>query len=204
MYIPSAFEQKDRDRLFELIEAHNFGLLVSLHEGRPLATHLPFLLERDRQPVCLAGHVARANPQWHGLEGQEALAIFSGPHAYISPTWYEADQVVPTWNYVAVHVYGTVRLIEDVAELTQLVEALVRHHEQPMPAPWRLDVTSSYFHKQIRAIVGFRMEITRLEGKWKLNQNHSVERRERVIKALAASSDQVDQEVSRLMEETLE
>ena len=120
MYIPAAFQQTDKTKLHDFIEANSFGLLVSTHGGEPFATHLPFLLERDAGPHgCLVGHVARANPQWHGLDGQTVLAVFSGPHAYVSPTWYEAENVVPTWNYVAVHAYGPCRLVEDPDRLTE-------------------------------------------------------------------------------------
>src|SRR4051812_5840105 len=107
MYVPAAFAEPDRGRLHEFIEAYSFGLLVSSHRG-PFATHLPFLLDRTAGPHgTLVGHMARANPQWHDLDGREVLAVFSGPHAYVSPSWYEADDVVPTWNYVAVHARGT-------------------------------------------------------------------------------------------------
>src|SRR5438874_6033211 len=104
MYIPHAFAETDRTRLHDFIEQHSFGLLVSQFDGQPFASHLPFLLERTAGPKgCLIGHMARANPQWQQLGGQSGLAIFSGPHVYVSPTWYESEQVVPTWNYVAVH-----------------------------------------------------------------------------------------------------
>src|SRR5262245_55708329 len=104
MYIPTAFAETDPGTLFGFIEAYSFGLLVSTHQGGPFASHLPLLLEREAGPHgTLLGHMARANPQWHDLDGQEVLAVFSGPHAYVSPTWYESEQVVPTWNYVAVH-----------------------------------------------------------------------------------------------------
>src|SRR4051794_14312849 len=112
MFIPTAFNESDQNKLHKFIQAHSFGLLISTHQNEPFATHLPLLLERDVGPHgCLVGHMARANPQWHDLEGQQALVVFSGPHAYISPTWYEAANVVPTWNYVAVHAYGICRLV---------------------------------------------------------------------------------------------
>src|SRR5262245_32355226 len=137
MYIPTAFAELDLTRLHDFIEEHSFGLLVSQVDGVPFATHLPFLLQRTTgSQGTLVGHVARANPQWRQAAGQNALAIFSGPHTYISPTWYEAEQVVPTWNYTAVHAYGRVQVVEGEGALLDIVQRLVRVHEQAMPRPW--------------------------------------------------------------------
>lgn len=203
MYIPTAFEETDKDKLHGFIEANSFGLLVSTHGGELVATHLPFLLERDAGPQgCLVGHLARANPQWHDLEGEQVLAVFSGPHAYISPTWYEADNVVPTWNYVAVHASGTFRLVEDPDGLARILTAEVATFERPLPQPWSVDTASDYFQRLVRAVVGFRIEVSRLEGKWKLNQNHPNERRQKVIRVLESSKDPDAQEIARLMTET--
>jgi transcriptional regulator len=204
MYIPTAFEQTDRSQLHGFIEAHSFGLLVSLHGGEPFATHLPFLLERDAGPCgCLVGHMARANPQWRDLDGQGVLAVFSGPHAYVSPSWYEAVDVVPTWNYVAVHAYGTFRPVEDVDGLARILQAMVAAYEGPRPNPWPLDTGSDFFRQRAQAVVGFRIEVHRLEGKWKLNQNQPRERREKVARVLGESRDPDAREVARLMAEAL-
>ncbi len=202
MYIPTAFEEKDRGKLYEFIEAHSFGLLVSTHRGELFATHLPFLLERDAGPHgTLVGHLARANPHGHDLEGRPVLAVFSGPHAYVSPTWYESESVVPTWNYVAVHAYGSARLVEDPEALARILAATAATYERPMPKPWSIDTGTDFFRKMARAVVGFRIEVSRLEGKWKLNQNHPQERRERVIRVLERSEDQDARAIARLMAE---
>lgn len=202
MYIPTAFAETDPGKLFAFIEAHSFGLLVSTHHGEPFASHLPFLLERGAGPHgTLVGHVARANPQWHDLDGQQVLAVFSGPHAYISPTWYEAEDVVPTWNYVAVHAYGTFRLVEDVGVLAGILAATVGTYERSLPNPWPLDADTDFFRRMVRAVVGFRVEINRLEGKWKLNQNHPPQRREKVARVLEQSRDPDAKEIARLMVE---
>lgn len=204
MYIPTAFAETNQEKLHDFIEAHSFGILVSAHGGEPFATHLPLLLERDVAPCgALIGHVAGANPHWRELDGQQVLAIFSGPHAYVSPTWYEADNVVPTWNYVAVHAYGTCRLVHEPDAVARIVTAMVGTYERAMPRPWTPDTATDYFQKQVRAIVGFRVEISRLEGKWKLNQNHPRERRERVVQVLEKSKDHDATAVARLMLETL-
>jgi transcriptional regulator len=204
MYVPIAFEEMDRGKLHDFIESHSFGLLMSTQEGVPVATHLPLLLERDTGPHgCLVGHVARANSQWQGLDGQQVLVVFSGPHAYVSPSYYESENVVPTWNYVAVHAYGTCRLVEDIHALTRILAASVATYERSMPTPWSLDTGNPYFQKLVRGVVGFRVEISRLEGKWKLNQNQPRERRERVTRVLQGSEDQDAKEIARLMAERL-
>jgi transcriptional regulator len=204
MYIPSAFQETAQDKLHGFIEANPFGLLISTHDGEPFATHLPFLLERGGGPHGrLVGHMARANPQWRGLDGEQALAVFSGPHAYVSPSWYEAEDVVPTWNYVAVHAYGAFRLVDGPEAVQEIVLASVAAFDRSTPTPWTLDIRTGYFEKMIRGIVGFRIEIERLEGKWKLNQNHPRERREKVVRALEQSTDQGEREIARLMDEML-
>lgn len=204
MYLPTTFAQTDPRTLHDFIEAHSFGLLVSDHGGKPFATHLPFLLERDTGPHgTLVAHLARANPQWHDLNGRSVLAVFSGPHAYVSPTWYEADDVVPTWNYVAVHAYGTFRLVEETDEVAAILTRLVATYEVGMPAPWSIDARSDYFTKLARAVVGFRVEITRLEGKWKLNQNQPRQRRERVIQALLRTGGADETTIADLMAQSL-
>jgi transcriptional regulator len=204
MYIPTAFEEKDRGRLHDFIEAHSFGLLVSTHGGEPFATHLPFLLERAAGPHgTLVGHMARANPHWRDLDGQPVLAVFSGPHAYVSPTWYESENVVPTWNYVAVHAYGTCHLVDDAEALAGILAGTVATYERSMPNPWTLDAGTDFFRKHVRAVVGFRIEVNRLEGKWKLNQNHPEERRQKVARALEKSADEAAKEIARLIAERL-
>ena len=189
MYIPAAFRVDDRQRLHDFIEGHNFGLLVSQFDGEPFASHLPFLLDRTAGPSgTLVGHMARANPQWQQLDGQEVLLVFSGPHAYVSPTWYEADDVVPTWNYVAVHAYGRAAVVEGWDALLDIVRRSVAVYEAGMARPWVLDTTGSSMDRFLPHIVGFRIEIDRLEGKWKLNQNHPVERRKKVADILGGQS----------------
>jgi transcriptional regulator len=187
--------------LFDLIEQHSFGLLVSNIDGVPFATHLPLLLDRTVAPHgCLIGHMARANSHWEQADGKTALAVFSGPHAYVSPTWYEAENVVPTWNYVAVHAYGTFRAIHERDSLLQIVGQYVDYFEATLPDPWKFDPTNDYAKKMAGAIVGFRIEISRLEGKWKLNQNQPRDRREKVVAALRASGDEDSRSVAELIQ----
>jgi transcriptional regulator len=204
MYIPSAFAETDLPRLHDFIEQHSFGLLVSQVEGQPFASHLPFLLERTAGPNgCLIGHMARANPQWKEAGGQTVLAIFSGPHAYISPTWYESEQVVPTWNYAAVHVHGQTQVIEDPATLLQIAQATVANYEQGTPNPWSFDGSSTFVERMLAQIVGFRIQIDRIEGKWKLNQNHPAERRKKVIRALQDQDGENARAIASMMQANL-
>lgn len=200
MYVPPHFAEFDPDTLHAFVERYSFGLLVTDVGGEPFATHLPFLLDRAAGPHgTLLGHVARANPQWQGLGGRPALAVFSGPHAYVSPTWYEAENVVPTWNYTAVHAYGRAELVEDRVELLELVRRTTDFYEAVMPRPWALDADSVFVDRLLPQIVGFRIPVERLEGKFKLNQNHPPARREKVARALEASGGADAREVAGLM-----
>ncbi len=186
MYVPASFAVTDLAVLHGFMERHSFATLVS-HDGtEPFASHVPLLLDRDAGPNGrLIGHVARANPQWKHAGGQRVLAIFSGPHAYVSPTWYAAQNVVPTWNYVAVHAYGVLRLIDDREGVREIVRRTVAVYEANMPRPWSVDAPeASFIDKLLAAIVGFEIDVDRIEGKWKLNQNHDVDRRRRVVEAL--------------------
>jgi transcriptional regulator len=200
MYIPAAFAEPELPRLHDFIEHHSFGLLVSEVDGLPFATHLPFLLERAAGPHgTLVGHVARANPQWRDAGGQTVLAIFSGPHVYVSPTWYEAENVVPTWNYTAVQAYGRAQVIEDKHALLDIVQQTVRLYEQAMPQPWTFDGSGTFIDRLLGQIVGFRIVVEKIEGKWKLNQNHPVERRQKVVRALQQRGDEQSQAVADMM-----
>ena len=204
MYIPAAFRETDQEKLFDVIEQNSFGLLVSDFDGAPFATHLPLLLDRTVAPHgCLIGHMARANPHWEKADGKTVLAVFAGPHAYVSPTWYEAENVVPTWNYVAVHATGTFRAVHEQQALLEIVGQYVDFFEAALPNPWYFDAAGDYARKMAGAIVGFRIEISRLEGKWKLNQNQPRSRREKVVRALLASEDESSQAIAALMQRQL-
>ena len=182
MYIPKHFLETDLDALAELIEAHAFGTLITLADGRPFATHVPFLYERAGN--ALHAHVARANPQWQGLGAtREVLAIFQGPHGYISPTWY-VDPGVPTWNYAAVHAHGVLAIVEDPVEARAILDTLVQRFEGLRDAPWTFAMPARQRDALVAGIVPFRMRIRRLEAKFKLSQNRSADDRDRVIDAL--------------------
>jgi transcriptional regulator len=204
MYIPPAFGVSNSAQLFEFIEQHSFGILTSNLNGVPFASHLPFLLDRDQgSQGTLLGHMARPNPQWTQLDDQECLIIFSGPHAYISPTWYESENVVPTWNYVAVHAYGTAKLIEDPQKLYSIVADSVKTYERTLPNPWSLGSRDTFIDRLLLQIVGFEIQIQRLEGKWKLNQNHPLERQQKVAAALINQGGPNSTAVAALMQKQI-
>ncbi|MGR3764061.1 FMN-binding negative transcriptional regulator [Rossellomorea sp. NS-SX7] len=182
MYIPHHFKITDESIIHDIIKEHGFATLISQHNGMPVATHLPLLLNKDN--TCLYGHFARPNPQWKEIGSQTVLAIFQGPHCYISPSWYETNQAVPTWNYVTVHVYGEIELVDDEEEVKNSLHDLVMKYEAP-DSPYKLeDVDPQYMSGLNKGIQGFKLNITKIEGKAKLSQNHSVDRRERVIQQL--------------------
>lgn len=204
MYSPAAFAESDRTKLHAFMEQNSFALLVSQVDGKPFASHLPLLLDRkDGANGCLLGHMARANSQWMDAQGQEVLVVFAGPHAYISPTWYDAEKVVPTWNYVAVHTYGRLHLINDPMLLIDLVDEMVGPYEQSLPRPWTLRGAGGYVEKLEAQVVGFRIDIERIEGKWKLSQNHPPERRCKVIQALEEQGNADAIAVAALMKASL-
>ncbi|MGH7266366.1 MAG: FMN-binding negative transcriptional regulator, partial [Candidatus Rokuibacteriota bacterium] len=188
MYVPRHFDASDPGRCHALIRAEPFGTLVAVDEaGAPFATHVPFLLDADRGPLgTLLGHVARANPQWRLFSSRPVLALFQGPHAYVSPAWYEAHPSVPTWNYVAVHAYGVPALVDDSARVKAMLGRLVEVNEAGRPDPWRFDaLADDYVGGMLRGIVAFEIPLDRLEGKAKLSQNRGAGDRSRVRAALA-------------------
>lgn len=201
VYLPPAFTEARPEVLVAHIEEHNFGLLISHGTEGLVASHIPFVVERDGERLQLLGHLARQNPQVEDLRrGGEVLTIFSGPHAYISPRWYEEGPAVPTWNYVDVHAYGPVRLVEDDDWLCRLLRRLSDQHEAGSPAPWRMqDLPETYLAGMVKGIIGLEIAVERLQGKYKLSQNRPAADRPRVIAALERSADAGAQAVARLM-----
>jgi transcriptional regulator len=201
MYIPKYFKINDENVIFNLIEENSFATLISQHNGEPYASHLPFVLNKDER--ALYGHFARANGQWKDIEKQQVLVIFQGPHCYISPSWYETKDAVPTWNYVAAHVYGEMEILENEAEVFDSLQQMVKKYENPNSSYQLDDVDSSYVEGLSKGIVGFKINITRMEGKAKLSQNHSVERQELVIQQLEKASVENNKKIADLMKTNL-
>jgi transcriptional regulator len=235
VYIPRYYREGDPGALRDLMRSYSFALLLAGGAAGLQAVHLPLLWrERARDGSApelgvLAGHVARANPLWHSFVGPqervaadgharpgqwpEALCIFSGPHAYVSPAWYSSRPQVPTWNYTAVHAYGAPRVIEDPQWAREQLAELVEKYESARQAgaaagagaaPWQLSAEPDYVEKLLPGIVPFEITLTRLEGKFKLNQNKSAADRAGVIAALEQGSDQAGREIAALMRERLD
>jgi len=205
MYIPEAFRGQDRPTLVEFMRAQSFATLVSVKdEGSLWASHLPLLVTERGESLVLLGHVARANEHWKAFGVTESLAIFTGPHAYVSPSLYESVESVPTWNYVAVHAYGVPRILAaDAADgLERLLEAMMETYEPAYRRQWD-GLPAGFRERMLHGIVGFEMPVARLEGKRKLSQNRSRADQERVAQALLGSPDPSAQAVGRLMEASL-
>ena len=192
MYIPRANQETRIPIIQKLMEDHPFASLITMGSSGLFATHIPMVLERDASPHgLLRCHISRANPQWREFSPDlEALAIFSGPQHYITPSWYpekqETGKVVPTWNYAVVHAYGHLRVIEDPNWLMAHLQSLVKINEAEFPTPWKIeDAPADYIASQVKGIVGFEIVIERLEGKWKVSQNRSEEDRGGVADGLA-------------------
>lgn len=204
MYNPSSFKVSDTAEIHDYMRRYSFAVLVTNGKGGMVATHLPMLLDPDIGPHGkLLGHMARANQQWKDVNG-EVLVVFPGPHAYVSASWYETPGTVPTWNYVAVHVYGAFKLIEDSDELHDILKRTVSVYEGGKPRPWSYDPADPVFDNMRQEIVGFNIEISRLEGKQKLNQNHPDERRRRVVDVLRSRADSDSQAIAQMMADSLQ
>ncbi len=194
MYIPKHFAQTDERTLWDFVDEHAFGTLLTVVDGQPFASHLPFLI--DAEARVLHCHVARANPQWQQLAAApQVLAIFAGPQGYVSPTWY-AEPNVPTWNYAVVHAHGTAQIVDDAERTRRHVEALAAKFERGRAQPWVPD----FDVRRLAGIVGVEIRGVQLEGKFKLSQNRSAADRAGVIAALQASGSDNDAALARLME----
>jgi len=205
MYSPTAFQIEERAAIHVLMRENSFATLITTDaEGAPFATHLPFLLDADEgEAGTLRAHLARANPQWrHFQEGREVLVVFQGAHGYISPSWYETQPAVPTWNYAAAHAYGVPRLL-DAPGLKTLLYAMVALYEGKCEADWQFEMGPEYVEQMMRGIVGFEIPITRLQGKLKTSQNRSEADRRRGIAALQSSERASNREVAHTMQSLL-
>lgn len=205
MYTPGSFRERELGALHALIRRYNFAVMFSQHDGVPTATHLPFLLDETRGEYgTLIAHIARANPQWKKFdEHTEVLVVFQGPHAYISPSYYADQATVPTWNYAAVHVYGVPVLVHEPVALRPMVDALLDSHETAVHSQWDRSLAEPDMYSDLQAIVGIEIPIRRVEGKWKFNQNRSLDDQKGVVAALEGSGDSLEREVAAIMRENI-
>lgn len=203
MFIPKHFEVTDMEEIKTFIENNSFGVIVSTHEGRQTATHLPLELRETGGEYYITGHFAKANPQWKTLaEQKEVLIIYQGPHAYVSSTWYE-DENVSTWNYQAVHAYGTPEILDE-AELKEELKHLMHKYEEDKENGAVWENTSDDTKKQIHGIVGFRVKVTAVQAAYKLSQNRNEKDYDSIIEKLSAGKDPNARQVADAMQELKE
>ncbi|MGB7547123.1 MAG: FMN-binding negative transcriptional regulator [Terracidiphilus sp.] len=192
MYTPKFNQVSGRDTLIEAMRAYSFAILFSAQSGpesaaSPVATHLPLVVQDEGEHGTLEGHFARANRHWQSLAGRETLIVFPGPHSYVSPTLYTDPLSVPTWNYIAIHAYGTMQLVEDEPGKDALLESLIAQHEPAFVEDWR-GLPEGFRRTMLAGIVGFRIPIARIEGKFKISQNRAPQERGNVHAAHAAGT----------------
>ncbi len=205
MYRPTAFQEDNVDKLASFMRSNSFATLVSVVDGLPCATHIPLVVIVNDDIIKLSGHLAKQNQQWQAFAAAESLAIFTGAHAYISPTLYENQESVPTWNYIAVHAYGKPEIITlaDTPELMdKMITGMMNTYEASYKSHWQ-GLSEKYKEGMMNGIVGFEMTVTRLEGKYKLSQNKSLVDRQNVSDALLQSTDQIERNIGIEMKQKI-
>lgn len=201
LYIPEFNRLKDIAVALGFMQANPFAIVVSTAKGPPFATHIPVLVSETAGGILLRGHLARANPHWKILEKeQETLAIFHGPHAYISPSLYGSRESVPTWNYVAVHAYGRARVFHEAEHLTEVLLETINQFEHAYLDQWH-GLNEKYRSKMLSEIVGFEIPIERVKAKFKLSQNRPLADQRRIIQSLESSADSAISGVAKLMKD---
>jgi len=205
MYVPRHFSIDDQQAMIDFMRRNSFALLTTCADGGPFVSHLPLLHVDGGPHGRLVGHMARANPQWrHFASGKPALVVFWGPHAYISPSWYDTQNQVPTWNYQTVHAYGSARIVEAQDEVLATLRTLADTFESGFDAPWRMDgLPDGLAAGLTRGIVAFEISIERLEGKAKLSQNKSVKDRQNAAEKLEALGGEDNLRTAALMRATI-
>jgi transcriptional regulator len=202
MYIPPKFKLKDETQIRAYIRQYPFATLITAADNYPIATHLPFILEQEEGQWYLLSHMAKANPQWKLLEGHQPLLIFQEPHAYISPTHYEKEENVPTWNYIAVHIYGTVELLLESKQAIGVLEKTIAVFEKGFRGQWE-NLDEGYKNRLLNGIVAFRIKIQKFEAKEKLSQNKTAEERQKISAGLLDTLDSSAQQLGEIMKNKL-
>jgi transcriptional regulator len=198
MYTPKYFQLTDDQEAISFMQKYSFATIVTMMNGMPEATHLPFLVEQRGEQLVLISHFAKANPQATAVFKETSLVIFTEPHAYISPANYEKEQNVPTWNYLAIHAYGKATLIDDKTQVAQLLEKMIGFYEATYRAQWD-KLPDDYKLKMMNGITAFEIVVDDLQAKKKLSQNRTEMERENVIASLGNSADKNEQEIAAYM-----
>jgi len=201
VYIPEHFRVRDHAAAVSFMRANAFAILISSTDDGPFATHAPVAIHEAGEHLVIRGHVAKANPHWRHLEQQpQCLIIFHGPHSYVSPTNYTTREVVPTWNYGAVHVYGNARVFFAPDQLLAVLHELIPMFEPAYAEQWA-GLTEAYRARMLSHIVGFEITVSKIEAKFKLSQNRTREEQATIIETLSAATDTAATGVARLMQE---
>lgn len=203
MYIPKYFKVKNVDEIWDFVQKNSFGTIVTTEQGKPIATHLPLQLIKEGDSYYITGHMAYGNPQWRTFEiCEDVLVMFQGPHAYISSSWYEEENV-PTWNYQSVHVYGTASILSE-EELKQDLTMLLQKYEKHRKNPVLWDKLSpQLLEKQLKGIVGFKIKVQEIQAANKLSQNRNEEDYQNIVNKLYEEKDLNSQQMAQLMERKL-
>ena len=196
MYSPPYNRVEDRRELVDFMRANSFAVLVTATGGEPMASHLPVTVSDGEAGLVIHSHMAKPNPQWQAFFEDEVLVVFAGPHAYVSPRWYEAKERVPTWNYAAVHAYGQVSVLEDAAKRSAVDRLVAAHDPKWMPDYERL--SAEYMRGMLANIVAFEIAVARLETRWKLSQNRGRREQELIAAQLADSADSAERALAGL------
>ena len=203
MYTPQHNREDNPEKLLAFMRAYSFATLVTAHGGMPKATHLPFVVDADTEQLRLIAHMAKANDQWRNFAtGEQVLVIFQEPHAYISPRYYERPLSVPTWNYVAVHAYGDVRICDDFVDKVEIVKQLIRQTDSEYLK--QFDAMPAEFVKaKLKGIVAFKIEVAELQGRFKLSQDRTRVEQQTIVDALSADGDNTRARIGQLMAQEL-
>lgn len=203
MYIPVINEMNDRDEVMAFIKEHSFATIITNGGGVPIASHLPMVIEEEMDSLKIIGHFAKANSHWQLLNNQKSLIIFAEPHAYISPAHYESLVNVPTWNYIAVHVYGDCTLVTDDASSIAILEKTIGTYEAEYKKQWDA-LPADYKKANLNGIVCFEMKVTDIQAKKKLSQNKTSNERQSIIRQLEKSSNTLEVKIAGLMQKEIE
>ena len=198
MYIPKRFVFDDAECIIPFIKAHSFASIVTVKNNQPTANHLPFVIEERNDDLILGSHFSRSNPQWKDFSFHPVLVIFSGPHGYVDPRLYESKLSVPTWNYVAVHAYGTPHLVDDTEAAYQLLEKTIQTYNVEYLDQWQ-GLPLEYKEKMVKGIMAFEIKVTSLEAKKKLSQNKTASEKQRIAEAFSQSAYSHERELSQIM-----
>jgi len=203
MYTPGRHKESDPKALLEFMKRYSFATIVTTGTDGPIATHVPFVVEEHNGSIRLLTHTARANDQWKDFEGRRVLVIFHEPHAYVSARFYDNKEDVPTWNYVAVHAYGTARIVSEREEIESLFLKTFDFYDPSFHEQWKNDLSDDYKEKLIARIVACEIDVTELQGKKKLSQNYSADEMRRISDALSGSEHTPEKTIGEMMREEL-